>query len=158
MSLDSDISAIPTISDLVSEALERGAASSERDIARKLKTSGTNVRAWREGASYPKNETAIRLAKLSGRDPCEVLAIVNYWRSKPADRIYIRRMIKYIRVGLVAALLLIFTVPNTPHARASIVQENSQNIHYARWLRLIIDSVQWLIGCTRDPAGQECRA
>ncbi|MEQ8585923.1 MAG: helix-turn-helix transcriptional regulator [Thalassobaculaceae bacterium] len=134
MSIDISKNDVPTISELVDAALERGAASSYRDLARQLKVHNTTLREWKSERAHPKNDVAIRLARLCGRDPCEVLAIVNYWRSKPADRIYIRRMLQYIRAGLAACFLLFITDANTLHAMHDTVQKNTASIHYTRYI------------------------
>lgn len=117
MALDFSENDVPTISDLIESAIARGAASSYRDLARQLKVHNTALREWKADRAHPKNDVAIRLAKLAGRDPVEVLAIVNYWRSKPADRIYLQRMLRYIRAGLAAAFLFFLVLPDAAIAR-----------------------------------------
>lgn len=144
MALDNLPDDVPTIADLVSEAIRSGRVASERDIARKLKAGSAIVGDWKSGRSYPRNNHAIGLAKLAGRDPVEVLAIVNYWRSKPADRIYIRRMLGYIRAGLAAALLLFFVLPESLHGVQHSVQKITAPIHYARLKRAISHYFQCL--------------
>lgn len=111
------------------DALARGLADNDSDIARKIGTTRAAVSSWRTGRRSPDDEQAVKLALLLGRDPGELLAECGAARAKtPATRKVWERMAARMASYGITALVLIMPIEKAKDARAYGVTDDIQRV------------------------------
>lgn len=73
------------ISLYLDEAIQKGAAKNDSDIARKVGVTRAAVCDWRTGRRTPDDEPAVKIAELIGKDAGELLAECGAARAKTPE-------------------------------------------------------------------------
>ena len=102
------------------EAIDRGLAKNDSDIAKKIGATRTAVCDWRAGNTAPSDDHAVRLAELLGKDPGELLAECGAARAKtPETRRAWERIAARMAASGITACVLIMAIEHSPDAQAS---------------------------------------
>lgn len=99
------------------EAIDKGLARNDSDIARQIDATRAAVSSWRTGRRAPDDDQAVKIAELLGKDPGEILAECAAARAKTPET---RRAWERIaaRMAGAAALAVMGTTGQEPESRA----------------------------------------
>lgn len=105
------------------EAIDRGLAKNDSDIAKKIGATRTAVCDWRAGNTAPSDDHAVRLTELLGKDPGELLAECGAARAKtPETRRAWERIAARMAASGITACVLVMAIGHSPDAQASAGQ------------------------------------
>lgn len=107
------------ISRYLDDALSKGVATSQADLARQLGVSRSALSEWKAGRSSPNDEQAVRLAELLGIEAGEVLAECGAARAKtPETRRAWERIAARMAASGITACSLIIALGQSQEAQA----------------------------------------
>jgi transcriptional regulator with XRE-family HTH domain len=157
------------IADYLDEAIRKGIAKNDAQLATRLSTTTATISRWRSGERAPDDKHAMNMAKKLGLDEAEMLAAAAAARAKdPAVKAAWERVVKSFAIAgsaaalVIAASTLFMTVPENAHAKTMTYGDKEQEINiianalrglWGRIKRRILETFEGLAGTLTQPTG-----